>query len=246
MTATVDEIAADVFRITTFNEQANFQFSSFLMRDDEPMLYHTNLRGCFDDIREGVSTVLDPATLRWIGFSHFESDECGALNDWLGIAPHAEPVCSFVGARTSVGDFSDRPPRVLEADEKIETGSHTFRVLETKHVPHGWDASLLYEETASTLFCSDLLGQGGNVEALYDGDIVGRSDDYNSRQAEGPMSGAVPFTKETRPILNSLADLNPRTLACMHGSSFSGNCGQALRDFGELLERLNGGPVEQG
>lgn len=246
MTATVDEIAADVFRITTFNEQANFQFSSFLMRDDEPMLYHTNLRGCFDDIREGVSTVLDPATLRWIGFSHFESDECGALNDWLGIAPHAEPVCSFVGARTSVGDFSDRPPRVLEADEKIETGSHTFRVLETKHVPHGWDASLLYEETASTLFCSDLLGQGGNVEALYDGDIVGRSDDYNSRQAEGPMSGAVPFTKETRPILDSLADLNPRTLACMHGSSFSGDCGQALRDFGELLERLNGGPVEQG
>ena len=244
MTATVDEIAADVFRITTFNEQANFQFSSFLMRDDEPMLYHTNLRGCFDDIREGVSTVLDPATLRWIGFSHFESDECGALNDWLGIAPHAEPVCSFVGARTSVGDFSDRPPRVLEADEKIETGSHTFRVLETKHVPHGWDASLLYEETASTLFCSDLLGQGGNVEALYDGDIVGRSDDYNSRQAEGPMSGAVPFTKETRPILDSLADLNPRTLACMHGSSFSGNCGQALRDFGELLERLNGEPVE--
>ncbi|MDC3347286.1 MBL fold metallo-hydrolase, partial [bacterium] len=135
-------------------------------------------------------------------------------------------------------------PRVLEADEKIETGSHTFRVIETKHVPHGWDASLLYEETASTLFCSDLLGQGGNVEALYDGDIVGRSDDYNSRQAEGPMSGSVPFTKETLPILNSLADLNPATLACMHGSSFSGDCGQALRDFGGLLERLNGGPIE--
>lgn len=240
MTATVDEIAPDLFRITCFNDQANFQFSSFLVRDDEPLLYHTNLRGYFDDVLTGVKSVLDPATIRWIGFSHFESDECGSLNEWLAAAPHAEPVCSFVGARTSVGDFADRPPRVLEADERLETGSHTFRVLETKHVPHGWDASLMFEESASTLFCSDLLGQGGNVEALYSGDIVGRSDEYNSRQAQGPMSGSVPFTKETRPILNGLADLNPKTLACMHGSSFEGDCGQALRDFGEVLERLSG------
>lgn len=241
MTATVDEIAPDLFRISCFNEQANFQFSSFLVRDDEPLLYHTNLRGYFDDVLTGVKSVLDPATIRWIGFSHFESDECGSLNEWLAAAPHAEPVCSFVGARTSVGDFADRAPRVMEADERLETGSHTFRVLETKHVPHGWDASLMFEESASTLFCSDLLGQGGNVEALYSGDIVGRSDEYNSRQSDGPMSNSVPFTKETRPILNGLADLNPRTLACMHGSSFEGDCGQALRDFGEVLERLSGG-----
>jgi flavorubredoxin len=144
MSATVDEIAPDLFRITCFVEAANFQFSSFLVRDDEPMLYHTNLRGLFHDIKDGVASVLDPATIRWIGFSHFESDECGALNEWLAIAPHAEPVCSFVGARTSVGDFADRPPRVLEADERIETGSHSFRVIETKHVPHGWDASLMF------------------------------------------------------------------------------------------------------
>ena len=156
------------------------------------------------------------------------------------IAPHAVPVCSFVGARTSVGDFADRAPRVLEADERLETGAYRFRVLETKHVPHGWDASLLYEETQSTLFCSDLLGQGGNVEALYEGDIVGRSDDYNTRQSQGPMAGAVPFTSETRPILEGLAALKPKTLACMHGSSYSGDCGQALSDFGEVLERLSG------
>lgn len=239
MSATVDEIAPDLFRITCFVEAANFQFSSFLVRDDEPMLYHTNLRGLFHDIKDGVASVLDPATIRWIGFSHFESDECGALNEWLAIAPHAEPVCSFVGARTSVGDFADRPPRVLEADERIETGSHSFRVIETKHVPHGWDASLMFEETASTLFCSDLIGQGGNVEALTDRDIVGRSQDYNERQAAGPMSGAVPFTDETLPILESLAALNPVTLACMHGSSFNGDGGQALREFGAMLENLN-------
>jgi len=240
MAATVDEIAPDVFRIACYHEPANFQFSSFLVRDDEPLLYHTNLRGFFQDVAQGVSTLIDAKTIRWIGFSHFESDECGSLNDWLALAPQAEPVCSFVGARTSVGDFADRPPRVLEANEKIETGSHRFRVIETKHVPHGWDASLLFEENTETLFCSDLLGQGGNVEPLFDGDIVGRSEDYNTRQAEGPMSGSVPFTDETLGILNALADLEPATLACMHGSSYSGDAGQALRDFGKVLEKLKG------
>ena len=240
MSATVDEIAPDLFRITCYHEPADFQFSSFLVRDDEPLLYHTNLRGFFDDVKDGVASVIDPAKLRWIGFSHFESDECGSLNDWLAVAPKAEPVCSFVGARTSVGDFADRAPRVLEAGEKIETGSRRFRVIETKHVPHGWDASLLYEETESTLFCSDLLGHGGDVEALFEGDIVGRSDAYNTRQAEGPMSGSVPFTEETMGILENLAELEPVTLACMHGSSYAGDAAQALREFGRVLERLNG------
>lgn len=237
MTATVDEIAPDLFRITCFNPAANFQFSSFLVRDDEPLLYHTNLRGCFEDVRAGVESLIDAAKLRWVGFSHFESDECGSLNEWLGIAPHAEPVCSFVGARTSVGDFAIRPPKVMEIDERIETGSHKFRVIETKHVPHGWDCSMLYDETASTLFCSDLFGHSGDVEALYAGDIVGRTDEYNARQQEGPMAGSVPYTHETRPILESLAALNPGTLACMHGSSFNGDGAQALRDLGDVLEK---------
>ena len=239
MTASIDEIATDLFRITCYNEQANFQFSSFLVRDDEPLLYHTNLRGFFPDVKEAVDKILHAEDIRWIGFSHFESDECGSLNEWLTVSPHALPVCSFVGARTSVGDFADRAPRVLNEDERLETGSYRFRVLETKHVPHGWDASLLFEETESTLFCSDLLGQGGDVEALFSGDIVGRSEDYNARQAEGPMSGSVPFTVETLNILEKLALLEPNTLACMHGSSFVGDAGRALRDFGTVLEKLN-------
>lgn len=240
MSASVDEIAPDLFRITCFNPQANFQFSSFLVRDEEPLLYHSNLRGYFDDVREGVASVLDPATIRWVGFSHFEADECGALNDWLDVAPHAEPVCSFVAARTCIDDFASRPARVLDADERIETGSHRFRVIETKHVPHGWDASLLFEETASVLFCSDLLGHGGDVEALYEGDIAGRSEDYNSRQQEGPMSGSVPYTHQTREIIDGLAALEPTTLACMHGSSFTGDGAGALRDLADVLERQFG------
>ncbi len=200
--ATVTEIAPDLYRLTAFNARANFQFSSFLVKDDEPVLYHTNLRGFFADIRDGVARVLDPATIRWIGFSHFESDECGSLNDWLELAPHAVPVCSFVGARTSVGDFAIRPPRVLEADERIETGTKRFRVIETKHVPHGWDASLMFEETSATLFCSDLFGHGGEVEPIIEGDIVGRTTAYTEAQQQGPMAQSVPFTRETRGILD--------------------------------------------
>ena len=240
--ATITEIAPDVYRITAYNSHADFQFSSFLVKDDEPVLYHTNLRGYFSDIRDGVASVLDPATIRWIGFSHFESDECGSLNEWLELAPHATAICSFVGARTSVGDFAIRPPKVLEADERIETGTKRFRVIETKHVPHGWDASLMFEETSATLFCSDLFGHSGDVQPIIEGDIVGRTTTYTEAQQQGPMAQSVPFTPETRGILNGLAELVPRTLACMHGSSYAGDAGVALRDLGRVLASVYGAP----
>jgi flavorubredoxin len=238
--ATVTEIAPDIYRLTAYHDHADFQFSSFLVKDDEPVLYHTNLRAFFADIRDGVASVLDPATIRWIGFSHFESDECGSLNEWLALAPHAVPVCSFVGARTSVGDFAMRAPRVLGADERLETGTKRFRVIETKHVPHGWDASLMFEETGRTLFCSDLFGHSGDVEAVIEGDIVGRAAAYTEAQQHGPMAQSVPYTRETRGILDGLAELEPRTLACMHGSSYAGDGAAALRDLSGVLEGVYG------
>lgn len=240
MAAAVDEIAPDLFRVTCFNPEANFQFSSFLVRDEEPLLYHTNLRGFFDDVLAGVAGVLDPATIRWIGFSHFEADECGSLNEWLAVAPRAEPLCSLVGARTSVGDFAARPPRTPGAAERITTGARRFRMIETRHVPHGWDASLLFEETCSTLFCSDLLGHGGDVEALCGPDIVERSRGYSLRQQEGPMAGSVPYTHRTGEIIDGLAALAPATLACMHGSSFAGDGARALRELGDVLAQCFG------
>lgn len=236
--ATVTEIAPEVFRLTAFNQRAGLQFSSFVVRDDAPLLYHTNLCGFFGDMREAVATVLDPATIRWIGFSHFEADECGSLNDWLALASDAEPVCSFVGAMTSIADVASRPARVLAADERIETGTKRFRLIETKHVPHGWDASLLFEEIGRTLFCSDLFGHPGEVEPLIEGDIVGRTAAYTETQQQGPMSQSVPWTPSTRPILEGLADLEPRTLACMHGSSFAGDCAAALRGLADGLESV--------
>lgn len=238
--ADIDEIAPDVYRIALYNKATDFQFASFLVKDEEPLLYHTNLRRAFPEVREAVATLVDPATIRWVGFSHFEPDECGAMNEWLAIAQRAEPLCSFVGARVCMADFCDRPARVLAKDERLDTGHHRFRVLQTAHVPHGWDASLLFEETGRTLFVSDLFGQGGRNEPLTESDIVGRAGDYTRRQATGPMAHAMPYTPRTAPILEELAVLEPQTLAAMHGSSFHGDGAAAIRDLSAMLAETIG------
>jgi flavorubredoxin len=137
MKCNVTEIAPAVYRISTFHPEYGIQFNQFLIADDEPFLMHTGFRRMFSITREGVAAVLDPASVRWIGFSHFESDECGALNDWLKVAPHAQAVCSFVGATVSVNDFADRPARALNDNEALEIGGHRLRFLSTPHVPHG-------------------------------------------------------------------------------------------------------------
>src|SRR5512141_2156174 len=138
--ANIYEIAPDVYRFSIYVPEINLAFNHFLVKDDEPLLFHTGSRAMFPVLREMVAKVIDPTTLRWIGFSHFESDECGALNQWLQAAPSAQPFCSFVGAMVMVNDFADRPPRALSDNEVLSTGKHEFRFLATPHVPHGWDA----------------------------------------------------------------------------------------------------------
>jgi len=234
--ADVAEIAPDLFRISFHNAPNNLTFSSFLVRDEAPLLYHTNLRRMFPEIRDAVATVLDPATIRYVGFSHFEPDECGALNEWLAAAPQAQPVCSFVGARVCLSDYCDTPALVPGPDERVETGKYRFRLIPTAHVPHGWDASLLFEETQRTLFISDLLGHGGPVAPVTESDIVGAAGDYTRRSMQGPMAHAMPYTPRTRPILEGLAALQPQTLAVMHGASFRGDGAAAIRDFATVLD----------
>ena len=234
--ATLTEIAPDVFRMSCFNTQGNFQFNSFLVKDDEPTLVHTNLRANFADLRETVAKLVDPAKLRWIWFSHFEPDECGALNDWLGIAPNATPVCSFVAARVAMSDFSIRPPKVLGA-ERLTTGKRRLRVIDTPHVPHGWDASMLFEETERTMFVSDLFGHGGDVEPIISGDVVGRAEKYTIAGQAGPMAHSVPYTARTKKIIDGLASLQPKTLAAMHGSSYAGDGAKALVDLDAMWQR---------
>lgn len=240
MSTAVTEIAADIYRISTFAPDYGIQFNQFLVKDDEPFLMHTGFKKVFAHTRDAVASVLDPARLRWIGFSHFESDECGALNEWLAAAPTAQAVCSFVGAMVSVNDFAVRPARALADDEVLHTGSHRLRFLTTPHVPHGWDAGLFFEETGRTLLCSDLFFQPGDPEPSTTTDIVGSVRDAIVEGQSGPLAKDMPYTPYTDATLQRLAGLKPRTLAAMHGSSFSGNGERALRDLARVLRETLG------
>jgi flavorubredoxin len=240
------EIAPDIYRISVFVPDINLEFSHFLIRDEEPLLFHAGLRGMFPLLRQEVTRLMDPAKLRHIGFSHFESDECGALNEWLQIAPSAEPVCGLVGAMVSVNDFAIRPARALTRDDTFSTGRYRFRFIPTPHVPHGWDAGVLFEETEKTLFCSDLFHQWGLHDPTTSSSIIERCRDTLIQTEQGPFANYVPYTHHTGRVLQGLADLKPATLATMHGSSYSGNGRQALQDLATVMRDVLGPRAELG
>ncbi|MCK6462005.1 MAG: MBL fold metallo-hydrolase [Planctomycetes bacterium] len=240
MTATTTEIAPDVYRISVFAEPFDLQFNHFLVKDEEPLLYHTGLRGMHAEIREAVSRIIPLASLRHIGFSHFESDECGSLREWLAAAPGAQVVCGAVGALVSVNDFIGREARALADGDIFRTGKYRFRYCRTPHLPHGWDAGVLFEETRKTLFCSDLFHQTGNVEPLTSADVVGRSHKAMKEYQAGVLADYVPYTPLTGRNLEKLAMLRPKTLAIMHGSSFSGDCTKAFEDLHRAYREVFG------
>jgi flavorubredoxin len=243
--ARVKEIAPDHYSISIYVPEFNLRFNHFLIKDDEPLLFHTGMRQMFPLVREAVGRVLDPSTLRWISFSHFEADECGALNEWLGVAPHAKPVCGLVEALVSVNDYSIRPARVLAHDELLNTGKYRLRLRQTPHVPHNWEASLLFEEVTRTLLCSDLFTHKGDVEAATESDVVGRAKASLIEDQKGPFANAYPYTPLTDPILQGLADLRPRQLALMHGSAFLGDGERALRDLAVTMREVLGQGTER-
>jgi flavorubredoxin len=214
------------------------QFNHFLIKDDEPMLYHTGMRGMFPLIKEAVSELLDPKDIRWIGFSHFEVDECGALNEWLQLAPNAQAICSEVGAMVNMSDFAIRPARGLSKAETLQTGKYLYRFIPTPHLPHGWDAGVLFEETSKVLLCSDLFHHNGNVEALTSSDIVDQVRTSLITFQNTPLHSYMPYTNNTGRLLWELAELQPKTLATMHGSSFYGNCSKALLDLDVVMKEV--------
>jgi flavorubredoxin len=239
----ITEIAPDLYRISIYVPEANLQFNHFLVKDNEPMLYHTGMRRMFPLVQQAVARILDPAQLRWIGFSHFEVDECGALNQWLQVAPSAQAVCSVVGALVNLSDFADRPPRGMAADEVLSTGKYQFRFRPTPHLPHGWDAGVLFEETQHTLLCSDLFHQNGDVEPLTESGIVERARQSLLEYQAGPLMDYQPYTPQTKRLLHELAALQPKTLAAMHGSTFVGDGAQALRDLAVVMREVYGEPI---
>ncbi|HMV49080.1 MAG TPA: MBL fold metallo-hydrolase [Blastocatellia bacterium] len=236
----ITEIAPDVYQIVTYVPEADLQFNQFLIKDDEPLLFHTGMNALFPVVHEAVAGLIDPATLRWISFSHFEADECGSLNQWLQIAPNAQTACSLVGAMVSVNDFALRPARGLTTDEVINTGKYRFRFLHTPHVPHCWEAGMLFEETNGTLLCSDLFHQSGVVEPLTTSDVIERARKTLVDYQAGPLANYMPYTKNTDAILQSLAELKPRTIAPMHGSAYVGDGERAIRDFAVMMREVLG------
>lgn len=235
MTA-VHEIAPDVFRLCVYVPALDMQFNHFLVRDDEPLLFHAGLRQMFPAVRDGVATLIDPAKLRYVAWSHFESDECGALNDWLALAPHAEPVCTLVGKIVSVDDFSHRPARGMTAADVLNTGRYRFRFHRSPHIPHGWDAGVLFEEMRRTLFCSDLFHHFGDVAATTTSDLIDPTRRAMQMMQGGPLAGYMPYTRQTEGVLRSLAGLNPETLAVMHGSSYVGPSGRLLTALAGVIK----------
>ena len=243
---TITEIAPEVYRIAVYVPEINLEFSHFLVRDDEPLLFHAGLRGMFPILREEVSRLIDISKLRHIGFSHFESDECGGLNDWLELAPQAQPVCGLVGAIVSVNDFASRPAKVLTREDVLPTGRYRFRFIPTPHVPHGWDAGVLFEESHGTLFCSDLFHQWGLREPTTSDSLIERCQSALEESEAGPFANYVPYTHHTGRVLESLAALRPATLAAMHGSTYYGDGAQALRDLATVMRNVLGPKADTG
>jgi flavorubredoxin len=241
--ALITEIAPDIFRLSTYIPAADLQFNQFLIRDDEPLLFHTGMRALFPAVRDAVATLIDPTHLRWIGFSHLEADECGSLPEWQTLAPNATAICSLVAKLVSIDDFvALRPARPMNDGEVLITGRYRFRYIQTPQVPHCWEAGLLFEETNKTLLCSDLFHQNGNVEPETTSDVVGRFKQMLASYQQGPFADYLPYTPRTEPVLRRLAALQPKTLATMHGSTFVGNGEQAIHDLAAVMKAVLGRP----
>jgi flavorubredoxin len=236
MQTVINEIADGIYRLSTFvpavAPPAGFTFNQFLVLGDEPLMFHTGLRKMFGLNRDALSRIIAPERLRWIAYGHFEADECGAMNEWLAVAPHAQAAHGQTGCLVSLNDFADRPPRVLQDGETIDLGGgKRVRYIDTPHTPHGWDAGVLYEETTGTLLCGDLFTQLGNDRAMTEGDVVGPAivaEDLFQYSALAPGMGRA---------IRGLSALAPRTLALMHGPSFTGDGAAALRALADEYDR---------
>jgi flavorubredoxin len=234
METRVDEIADHIYRLSTFTPDigpTGFTFNQFLVDADEPLLFHTGPRGIFPLVSEAIGSIMPLDRLRWITFGHLEADECGAMNLFLQAAPDAKVAHSAMGCMVSLNDLADRLPTMLSPDEVLDIGGKRVRNIDTPHVPHGWDAHVLYEETTGTLFCGDLFTHLGDGPALTANDILDAA-----AQAED-VFGSTCLTPQTAPTIRGLADLSPTTLALMHGASYNGDGAKALLALADDYDR---------
>lgn len=227
----VAEVADGIHQLTTYFPQIDFSVNQYLITGEEPMLFHTGMRGMFSDVAAAVGKVVAPESLRWIGFGHVEADECGSMNEWLAVATRATVVQGNVGCMVSIGDLADREPRSLGDGDVLDIGGHRLRWLDTPHVPHAWEAGLFYDETTRTLLCGDLFSQMGRHEPTTEEDVVGPA-----IAAEDGFS-SMALHPDSADIVRRLAELDVAALALMHGPVFTGDCRSALRDLADDIDR---------
>lgn len=227
METMLDEVADDVFRLSTFVPDANIMFNQFVVRADEPLLFHTGPRALFPLVAEAVGHVVPVDQLRWLTFGHVEADECGAMNHLLAAAPNATVAHGAIACMVQVNDLADRAPRPLDDGEVLDLGGRRVRNLDTPHIPHGWDAHVLYEEVTHTLFCGDLGTRFGESPATTTDDIVEAA--LEAEQFGGPTA----LTPSTAPTIRRLADLEVDTLALMHGPAYQGDCTKTLLELAD-------------
>ncbi|MGQ0742818.1 MAG: MBL fold metallo-hydrolase [Acidimicrobiales bacterium] len=233
MKVATDEIADGVYRLSLLLPDIGpdgMTVNSFILEADQPLLYHCGLASTFDDLAHAASRVVRPERLRWIGFGHLEADEAGAMNQWLAAAPSAQVMHGTIGCEVSLNDMALRLPMAMGDGSVLDIGTKRLRHIDTPHIPHGWDSRVLYEEVTGTLLCGDLLGHLGPGPALRDDDVVERS------LATSDQFGDVCLTPSTAPTIRRLADLDPRTLAIMHGSCYDGRGRDALHALADGLE----------
>jgi flavorubredoxin len=231
MATRVTEVADGIFQLSASMPEMDFAVNHYLIVGEEPFLFHAGMQAHADDNLAAMATIIDPATLRWVGYGHYESDECGALNRWLDVAPDALAVQGQVGCMVSLGDFATREPRPLADGEVLDVGGHRLRWIDTPHLPHGWDAGLVFDETTRTLFCGDLFARFGDQSATAE-DLVEAA--IAGERAEG--YGSWSRTADTVDRLRGLAALGPTTLAPMHAPAFVGDGGAQLRALADDVE----------
>ena len=238
METQVDEIAERIYRISTYVDMGpGLTFNQFLIDAEEPLLFHTGFRHMFPAVSAAVARIVPLERLRWVSFSHLEADESGAMNEFLAAAPNAEILHGQIGGLISLNDLADRAPRILANDEVLELGAgHRVRLLATPHVPHSWDAIMLFEESTRTLFSSDLFTQFGPAPVSTDQDILGPA---VAAETAFPSAAITPLAV---PTMHRLGGLNARTLALMHGPAYSGDCAAAFgalaQDYQHRLETM--------
>lgn len=228
----VDEVADGIYRISTPVQIPGgaFSFNQFLIQDEQPLLFHTGPRKLFPLVRQAVESVLPARTLRHIAFSHFEADECGSLNEWLAAAPASTPLCGALAAMISVDDVADRPARALQDGEIVSLGQHSVQWFDTPHLPHGWECGYLLERSTNTLFCGDLFTQpGGENPPITESDILAPSEAFRKQL------DYFSHTSRVAELIEKLAATRPSRLACMHGSTWTGDGGELLRALGRQL-----------